>query len=83
MAEEENSEDAQMRLMQQIQYLEKLAKTMMSKEAISRYGNLKIAHPEIAIKTIAALASAIQTGKIRQAISDEQFKDILKEIQRK
>ncbi len=78
-----NNEAEQIKIMQQLQYLEKVAKTMMSKDAISRYGNLKIAHPEIAIKTIAALAAAVQSGNIRQAVTDEQFKGILKEIQNK
>jgi DNA-binding TFAR19-related protein (PDSD5 family) len=62
--------------------LEKIAKTKMSKEAIARYGNLKMAHPETAIKSIAIIAQAVQLGQITKTIEDEEFKSILFEIQR-
>lgn len=69
-------------LMQQIVFLESVAKKHMSKKAISRYGNLKIAHPETAIKAIAIIAQASQTGQIMKPISDEEFKALLLEIQK-
>ena len=51
-----------------------------SKEAISRYGNLKAAHPDVAIQAIAVIAQA--AGQIKEKISDEQFKNILKQMQK-
>lgn len=68
-------------LMQQIILLENVAKKHMSKKAISRYGNLKVAHPETAIKAIAIIAQASQLGQIQKQITDLEFKTLLLEIQ--
>jgi DNA-binding TFAR19-related protein (PDSD5 family) len=62
--------------------LENTAKKFMSKEAISRYGNLKMAHPETAIKAIAAIAQAAQLGQVKEKIQDREFKSLLIEIQK-
>jgi DNA-binding TFAR19-related protein (PDSD5 family) len=75
-------EDEYEKMAQQVIALEKIAKPLMSKEAISRYGNLKAAHPETAIKSIAIVAQAIQMGQLRQILSDSEFKEILIEIQK-
>ncbi len=71
----------QIQLQKQIELLEIIAKQNMTKEAISRYGNLKSAHPEKAIQVIAILAQAIQQGQIREKITDEKFKNILKQLE--
>ena len=71
------------KLQQQINMLETAAKKYMSKEAISRYGNLKMAHPELAIRAIAIIAQAAEAGQLRESINDETFKLILKQIQEK
>lgn len=76
-----NGEGEAENLAEQILSLERVAKTMMSKEAISRYGNLKMGHTETAIKAIAMIAQAVQTHQIKEKITDEQFKEILREIQ--
>ena len=67
---------------QQVMALEKIAKPMMDKGAVSRYGNLKTAHPETAIKAIAIVAQAVQMGQISKILSDNEFKEILIEIQK-
>ena len=77
----ENKNQDNEELMQQIILLESLAKKHLTKEAISRYGNLKIAHPEIAIKAIAMIAQASQLGQLKKPITDSEFKTLLKEIQ--
>lgn len=79
MSQEELQE--QMKLQQQIGMLEGLAKQIMSKEAISRYGNLKAAHPELAIQVAAFIAQGVQAGKIQGQMSDEEFKDLLSNFQ--
>jgi len=71
----------QIKLAQQIRLLENIAKQKMTKEAITRYGNLKLAHPEIAIKVITIIAQAIQLGQIKETIDDAGFKELLKQIQ--
>lgn len=76
------SADDYEKMAQQVMALEKIAKPLMSKEAISRYGNLKTAHPENAIKAIAIVAQAVQTGQLRQQLSDKEFREMLIEIQK-
>lgn len=80
MNQEANREDERT-LIQQIALLENIAKRHMSKEAISRYGNLKLAHPETAVKAIATVAQAAQMGHIPEPVTDAQFKEILLEMQ--
>jgi DNA-binding TFAR19-related protein (PDSD5 family) len=78
MAEKENNDE----LLQQITMLEAMAKKNMSKEAIARYGNLKMAHPETAIKAIALIAQASQLNQISQPLNDNDFRELLIEIQK-
>jgi DNA-binding TFAR19-related protein (PDSD5 family) len=77
---QENQEEEKA-LIQQIALLENIAKRNMSREAISRYGNLKLAHPETAVRAIATIAQAVQSGHISSQITDSQFKEILLEMQ--
>jgi len=77
-----NELEEQMDLARNIKMLEELAKRKMTKEAISRYGNLKIAHPELAIKAISLIAQASQSGQIN-TVDDLQFKELLRQIQDK
>jgi len=57
--------------------IEKIAKQKMTREAVSRYGTVKLAHPEKAIRAIAYVAQAVQSGQIKGMITDEKFKEIL------
>ncbi len=68
-------------LKQQLAMLESVAKQKMGKEAISRYGNLKMAHPETAVKAIALIAQAVSAGQVKEKITDEEFKMLLQAIQ--
>lgn len=68
-------------LIQQIALLEKIAKQNMTKEAIARYGNLKIAHPETALKAVATIAQAAQLGQLQEPLTDLQFKQLLLDFQ--
>jgi DNA-binding TFAR19-related protein (PDSD5 family) len=68
-------------LKQQLVMLEAVAKQKMSKEAISRYGNLKVAHPETAVRAIALIAQAVSSGQVRESITDGDFKTLLQSIQ--
>ncbi len=70
------------KLIQQVALLEGIAKKNMTKEAIARHGNLKIAHPETAIQAVAMIAQAAQLGQISKPICDEEFKALLIEIQK-
>jgi DNA-binding TFAR19-related protein (PDSD5 family) len=66
-------------LKEQLEMIEKIAKQKMTREAVSRYGTVKLAHPEKAIRAISYVAQAVQSG-FKEMIDDEKFKEILKQI---
>ena len=66
----------QQELQQQVQQLEAVVRTMLTKEALQRYGNLKAAHPDKAIQLLALVGQQIQSGKARK-ITDEDLKRML------
>lgn len=71
----------QIQLQRQIAVLENIAKQKMTKEAITRYGNLKSAHPEKAIQLIAIIAQAVQQGQITEMVTDEKLKQLLIQLE--
>ena len=78
-----NQEDyqKQLELQRQIEALENLAKQYLTKEAITRFGTIKTAHPELALKVASLIAQAAQQANIKEKITDEQFKEILRNLQ--
>ncbi|MBS3144532.1 hypothetical protein J4208_03015 [Candidatus Woesearchaeota archaeon] len=71
----------QIEFQKQIQVLETTVKQYLTKEAITRYGNIKAAHQQKAIQIITILAQLIQSGQITEKIDDAQFKEILLKMQ--
>ena len=71
----------QQQLQAQIEELETLVKQFLTREALQRYGNLKMAHQEKAVRVLAILGQLIQQGKITTQIDDLQFKNILKKLE--
>ena len=67
----------QVEMQQQLEQLEAVAKRFMSPEAIARYGNMKAVHTEKAIQSIVVIAQLVQQGKIKEILSDEQYKNLL------
>ena len=74
-----NQAEEQAQAQQQIEQLELIVKQVLSKEALIRYGNIKVAHPEKAIQVLVVIAQLIQQQNI-QKLTDEQFKEILKKL---
>ena len=72
--QQDTQEQAQMR--QQIEQLESVVRTLLTKEALQRYGNLKTAHPEKAVQLLAVIGQMIQSGKAKK-INDEELKKLL------
>ena len=70
----------QIKLAQQVKLLENIAKQKMSREAVVRYGSIKMAHPAVAVKAIALIAQAVQLGQITEVLDDQSFKNILGQI---
>ena len=68
---------------QQIHQLETMIKQFLSKEALERYGNLKVAYANKAMNVLVILSQMIQKGHIKSQISDSQLKEILKSMEKK
>ncbi len=66
-------------LRQQIQQLESIVKPHLERKAVERLGNIKLAHPEKYVQTLALLAQMFQSGKIDH-LDDDQLKSFLKKI---
>ncbi len=79
--QQEEQLQEQQQLQTQLEQLETLVKQFLSKEALQRYGNLKAAHQDKAIQLLVILGQAIQQGQIKEKITDEKLKDILKRLQ--
>ena len=73
--------EEQQELQSQIEQLEIIVKQFLSKEALQRYGNLKVAHQEKAVQLLAILGQAIQQGQIKEKLTDAQLKNVLKQLQ--
>ena len=73
----------QQKLQQEFLQIETAVKSYLTKDALIRYGTLKTAHPQTAIKVIASLAQAIQSGHITEKITDLELKAFLMQIQEK
>ena len=68
-----------MEMQQNLALIEGVAKKKMTRDAIARYGAVKLSHPENAIKAIVAIAQAAEQG-MKETIDDAKFKQILVEI---
>ena len=69
-------------IQQQIAQLELLIKKVLTKKALERYGNLKTAHPELAVQLLVLLGQAVQSGQIK-TVDDEALKNLLMRLQPK
>ena len=66
-------------LQQQLRELEVVVKAHLSRDALSRYGNIKSAHGEMVVQLLVLLGNMVSKNPNLQ-ISDEQLKSILMEI---
>ena len=71
----------QFELQRKIKALENLVKSYLSKEAISRYSNIKAAYPEKQMQILEIMKNLIQSGRIKKQLSDDEFKEILRLLQ--
>ena len=70
----------EMQLQHQIEYMENIVKQFFTKEALIRYGNLKTAHSDIALKLLAVLYRTIQSNQIKNKIDDSTLKKVLEQL---
>ena len=76
--QQQSQEQAQ--IQQQIEQMEDVIRQFFTKEALTRYGNLKTAHNEKALQLLMILFQAIQKGQIQDKIDDALLKKILEQL---
>lgn len=62
--------------------LKKIASQILTKEARSRLANIRVARPELASNIELRLVQLYKSGSIRDKITDEQLKELLKKVQK-
>jgi len=67
----------QFELAKQIQLLENGLRNHLTKEALTRYYNIKTVNKEKAIQILALMMQLIQSGQIKEPLTDARFKEIL------
>ena len=77
MNDEQREAEERLKLQNQMLEIENMAKQYLTSEALSRFGNLKSAHPQKAFHAAALIAQLVQQNQIKSLITDEQFKDLL------
>jgi DNA-binding TFAR19-related protein (PDSD5 family) len=75
--EQQGREQAE--IQQQVGQVEAFVKAHLSREALERYGNLKIAYPDRAMQLLAVLAESIQAYNIKE-INDAQLRELLQKM---
>ncbi|MEK6834960.1 MAG: DNA-binding protein [Nanoarchaeota archaeon] len=78
-----NDENNQQELQKQLQEIENIAKQYLSKEALQRYGNLRTAFPEKAIKVATLIVQLINNNQITEKLDDQKFKYLLSQLEDK
>jgi DNA-binding TFAR19-related protein (PDSD5 family) len=66
---------------EQFVYIEKTVTSKMTPEALLRYGNVKIAHPELAMQLVLVVAQAVQKGV--GLITDDMLVSVLSRMTQK
>ncbi|MBI5390164.1 hypothetical protein HZB02_01635 [Candidatus Woesearchaeota archaeon] len=69
-------------LIQQVAYLENIVRPRLTKEALQRYGNIKVANPEMAVQLLLVVHQFISKGEV-ETVNDTQLKEILLTMQPK
>ncbi len=75
-----NEEEA---LKNQISQIEGLAKQLLDKDALTRFGIIKTAHPEKAIQVASVILQLARANRIKEKLTDSQLKEILTHFQEK
>ncbi|MBI4146615.1 DNA-binding protein [Candidatus Woesearchaeota archaeon] len=60
----------------QLEQLEQAVKSLMSPQAVQRYNNVKLVHPELALRVLVGIAQLAQQGKIVR-VEDDTLKQLL------
>jgi len=71
----------QLELQRKVQALETLVKNYLEKDAVTRYSNIKAVNAEKALQILGVMKNLIQSGRIKNKLSDNEFKSILQMLQ--
>jgi programmed cell death protein 5 len=75
---------SQMQQMQKIEALKKqILSKILSKEAYERLGRVRSVNPELASQAELYLLQIYQSGKLKENVTDQQMKEILKLLSEK
>jgi programmed cell death protein 5 len=78
--QQQNEYQEQLKLQEQVEQLEMVAKQFLSPEAISRYGTLKSAHTDKAIQSLAMVVQLAQQNKLVGKLTDADYKALLVQL---
>lgn len=71
------------KLQEQVEEQRKQAlRQVLTKDAMERFGRVKLADPQVAQQLETYLVRLKQAGQVREKISEEKLKNILKQIQK-
>ncbi len=73
--------EEQVKLKKQIELIEANTKKYLSKDALNRFGNLRLAYPEKALRVCGLILEAVNKGQIKEQLSDEEFLGLLKMLE--
>ena len=78
--QQQGNEEAEMA--SRLQQLENAVKQILTKEALERYSNLKMAHKDKALNLLMILGNGIQSNQIQagRKITDEELKNLIMRI---
>ena len=70
--------------LQEMEIIKKMImKKLLSKEALERFGRIRLVKPELATQLELYLVQLYQAGKLKMQISDEELKLILQSLSKK
>lgn len=72
----------QQMMQKELSQLEQMVKSRMTKQAVERYSNIKIAYPDRIMQLLVVLGQGLQTGKVNM-IDDDLLKEILGRLETK
>ena len=82
-----NGDNVSLEDLQQLKQIEEMKRQiltrMLSREAYERLGRVRAVNQELASQAELYLIQIHQSGKLKQRVSDEQMKDILKVLSQK
>lgn len=80
MRAQQAQSEQQAQMQQQVEQIESVVRQFFTKDALTRYGNLKAAHQEKALQLLVILFQAIQKGQVSGKIDDATLRKILEQL---